>query len=173
MAAPIDTSITVNQGHRPLNSKESAEKKVTTALGKLIPGQARPHLQPVHPFTTHAVPPHRNAVGSVVAHFTSHPTASRAAAATSATATPPTRPDAASATPAPHDAAGTVAPAPKSPAAITAEHAAAALKAATATGPSITGTGIKRPEAATAAVGGPAKAVAAVVSGASFRPKHP
>jgi hypothetical protein len=173
MAAPIDTSITVNQGHRALSAKESAEKKVTTALGRLILGQAKPHPQPVHPFSTRAVPPHRNAVGSIIAHPTSHPAASRATAATTAPPTPPARPDAASATPAPHEAAGTPVPAPKGPAAIAAEHGAAALKAATAAGPSITGTGMKRPEAATAAVGGPAKAVAAAVGGASVRPKHP
>jgi len=176
VAAPIDTSITVNQGHRPLTRKEAAEKKVTTALEKLIPAQAKPH-PPAHPFTAHAVA-HRNAVGAVVQHSGPRTTANHAAAATgaSAPATPSAQPSPPAGTPAPHDASGTAAPAPKSPAAISAaanEHSAAVLRTVTANGPSINGTSIKKPDTATAAVGGPAKAVAAAVGGSSFRPKHP
>jgi hypothetical protein len=48
------------------------------------------------------------------------------------------------------------------------------LKIVTANGASVNGTGVAKPSAATAAVGGPAKTVAAAaVGGASFRPKHP
>jgi hypothetical protein len=48
------------------------------------------------------------------------------------------------------------------------------LKTVTANGASINGTGVAKPSMATAAVGGPAKTVAAAaVGGASFHPKHP
>jgi hypothetical protein len=175
--APIDTSITVNQGHRILTAKEAAAKRLKTELGKLVPDQAKPH-PPAHPFTAHVVPP-RNAVGAVAAHPAPSRTANHAAVAT-APAKPSAQPGAAAAataTPAPHDASGTAAPAPKSPSAISAEkneHGAAVLKIVTANGASANGTGVAKPSAATAAVGGPAKTVAAAaVGGASFRSKHP
>jgi hypothetical protein len=174
--APIDTSITVNQGHRVLTGKEAAAKRLTTELGKLIPGKAKPH-PPVHPFVVHAVP-HRNAIGAVAAHSAS-PTANHAAA-TTAPVKPGAQPGAiatAPATPGLRDGSGTAAPGPKSPAAISAEnngHGAAVLKTIIANGPSINGTGIAKSFTATAAVGGPAKTVAAAaVGGSSFRPRHP
>jgi hypothetical protein len=173
--APIDTSITVNQGHHPLTGKEAAAKKLTAEPGKLIPGQAKPH-PPAHPFLAHAVA-RRNAVGAVATRVMPRAGNHAAVAAgASAPATPAGRSGAAAmapATPAPHDVSGTAATAPKSPAAIAADHSAAALKAATTNGPSINGTGIRRSDTTTGAVGGPAKAVAAAVSGSSFRPKHP
>jgi hypothetical protein len=172
--APPDTSITVNQGHHPLNAKEAAEKKLTTALGKLIPGQAKLR-PPTHPFAAHVVPP-RNATGALAAHPT--PPAANRAAVVTAPAKPAAQPGAAAAsalaTPGPHDVSGTAAPASKSPAAIAGDHGAAVLKIVTANGASVNGTGVAKPAAATAAVGGPAKTVAAAaVGGASFRPKHP
>jgi hypothetical protein len=172
--APPDTSITVNQGHHPLNAKEAAEKRLTTALGKLIPGQAKPH-PPTHEFAAHAVPP-RNATGALAAH-PAPPAANRAAVAT-APAKPAAQPGAATAsdpaTPGPHDVSRTAAPASKSPAAIAGDHGAAVLKIVTANGASVNGTGVAKPSAVTAAVGGPTKTVAAAaVGGASFRPKHP
>jgi hypothetical protein len=166
-AAPIDTSITVNQGHPRVTGKDSAAKKLNIAFGA---PPAKPHLeQPVYPFAAHVVA-RRNAVGAAV--HVPRATVNHAGAATVAFA-PAAHPGAAPAAPALPDAGATVAPAPKTPAATSAEHAAAALKAAIANGPSITGTGIKRPEAATAAVGGSKKVVAGVVSGNSFRPRHP
>jgi hypothetical protein len=180
-AAPIDTSITVNQGHRILTAKEAAAKRLSTELGKLVPTQAKPQHPPAHPLTVHA-PVRRNAVGIVVQHADPRTTANRAAAATKAPAPTKSAPQpgptaAAPATPTPRDVSGTAAPAPKSPAAVAAEnnaHSAAVLKTVTANGPSINGTGVARSPTATAAVGGPAKTVAAAaVGGASFRPKHP
>jgi hypothetical protein len=168
--APVDTSITVNQGHRILTAKEAAAKRLKTELGKLVPDQAKPH-PPTHPFATHVVPP-RNALGAAVGHPDSR------AARTTAPAKPAAQPGAAAtapATPAPHDVGGaTTALAPKSPATIAAEHSAAVLKTVTANGPGINGTGVAKPSTATAAIGGPAKTVtAAAIGGASFRPKHP
>jgi hypothetical protein len=172
--APIDTSITVNQGHRILTAKEAAAKRLKTELGKLVTDQAKPRL-PAHPWTTHVVPP-RNAVGAVAGHAAPR-TANHAGVAT-APAKPAAQPGAAAtapATPAPHDVGGaTTALAPKSPATIAAEHSAAVLKTVTANGPGINGTGVAKPSTATAAIGGPAKTVtAAAIGGASFRPKHP
>jgi hypothetical protein len=172
-AAPIDTSITVNQGHRIFTGKEAAAKRLGTELGKLTPGQAKPR-PPVQPIGAH-VPAHRNAVGTVVAHADPRTAAKPAATAAARASAPPalaTQTGAVTApTPASHDVIGTATP--KTPTAAAAEHGAAALRTVTANGPSITGTGVAKPSTATAAVGGPAKAVAAAVGGASFHPKHP
>jgi hypothetical protein len=179
--APIDTSITVNQGHRILTGKEAAAKKLTTALGKPVPGQAKPH-PPAHPLTAH-LPPPRNALGAVAQHADPHAATKRAGTETGAAAAGASTPAAsaahlgatatAPATPAAREPGGTATPARKTPVATAAEHGAAALRAMTANGPSINGTGVARPSTATAAVGGPAKSVAAAVGGASIRPKHP
>jgi hypothetical protein len=176
--APIDTSITVNQGHRILTGKEAAAKRLSTELEKLNARiQVKPHL-PAHPFAAH-VAPVRNALGAAVVHPSS-PAGNRAAVATgaSAPAKPGAQPGAAAGgastvpTPAPHDVIGTATLTPKTPAA--AERGAAVLKTVTANGPSVNGTGVAKSSAATAAVGGPTKTVtAAAVGGSSFRPKHP
>jgi hypothetical protein len=175
MAAPIDTSITVNQGLRRATAKDSIAKKLNTTFGTPATGQSKSHPQPVHPVGAQ-VPAPRNAVGAVVQHADPRTTAKPAAATTKAASAPAAQPGVAvtaAAAPAPHDASGTAAPAQRIPGATAAGHGAAALKAVTVSGPSINGTGIKRPDTATAAVVGPAKAVAAAVSGTSFRPKHP
>jgi hypothetical protein len=48
-----------------------------------------------------------------------------------------------------------------------------ALAIAATSGPSINGTGMIRPGVGTGAVGGTAKIASGVISGSSFRPKHP
>ncbi|MBV9969602.1 MAG: hypothetical protein JO228_06435, partial [Xanthobacteraceae bacterium] len=63
-AAPIDTSITVNQGHRLLSGKQAAENQFATALGKLIPSHAKSHPTPGHPSAGTTLPA-RNAVGAL------------------------------------------------------------------------------------------------------------
>jgi hypothetical protein len=170
---PIDTSITVNQGHirettNHDTGKHSVFKPKNGTIEPTIIGHTKPHLPPVHSVADRA-PAHRNAVGAVVEHVTSHAAKSPVAPAT---ATPPSHPGAM-----PTSVSGTAPPAPKSPSAISAEsneHGAAVLKTVTASGAVINGTGVAKPSMAAAAVGGPAKPVAtAAVGGASFRPRHP
>jgi hypothetical protein len=167
MGAPIDTSITVNQGRR-ITGNDAVTKKLNTIFGTPVIGQSKPHTQPVPPVKTH-VPPTRNAVGAPIQHADRRTTANRAPAGTGGAvpggATPAAQPAA--------SAAASATPTPKTPDAAAAERGAAALRAATANGPSINGTGGAKPATATAAVGGPAKAVAAAVSGSSIKPRHP
>jgi hypothetical protein len=176
--APIDTSITVNQGHirdsgnRDTGNRDSGKHSVfkQPKIGTVEPtivGHTKTRLPPVNSAGTHTSP-HRNAVGSVVEHIA--PGAPRRPAAAGTEATPPSHPGLASV-----GAVGTAPLPPKGSAAISAannDHGAAALKTVTTNGASINGTGAK-PTMATAAVGGPAKTVAAAAGGASFHPRHP
>jgi hypothetical protein len=164
--APIDTSITVNQGHIRDTGKHSVFTQPRNGtLEPTIIGHTKTHLPSVNSVNAH-ISAHRNAVGSVVEHVALG--TPKKPAAVGAEATPPSHPGQAAV------AVGDTAPlTPKSPAAISAannNHGAAVLKTVTTNGASINGTGAAK---ATAAVGGPARAVAAAVGGASFHPKHP
>jgi hypothetical protein len=155
-AAPIDTSISVNQGHRLLTRKEAAAKKLTAELGKLIPRQAKPH-SPAHPFTAHVAPPH-NAVGAAVEH-------DKAAGKNM-------HPEPGGAPPPSATIHGTTTT--KTDPAKSQERTTTALKVVAATGQGISGTGTMRPAAGPAALGGLAlaKFAAGGLNGGSFRPKH-
>ena len=181
--APIDTSITVHQGHdtnkstkgQPLkNAKASVAVGTSPKQDQIAGRQPAPVLQ-------------RNAIGAKV---DSGKTADSGAATArtpvaSSTATPAAQP-ATSSTPqgagAPVSDPSTKAangPAPTNsatPATTPTDKRTignAALVVVTKNAPSINGTGMMRPGAGTGVVGGPAKITAGVVSGNSIHLKHP
>jgi hypothetical protein len=173
--APIDTSITVNQGRQPVDRKGRSLLPKTKAAA--TPGLAIKQLgHDLH----HAAPAfepgaiaHRNAVGAIVGHdkTAAHPAAGQGVARAQGAATPQhtgvalhepntklvTEPVK---TPSPGAAEG-------------GERTATALKVVTSNGLGISGTGVTRPGLAAGALGGPAKTATGVLSGNSFRSRHP
>jgi len=191
--AEIDTRITVHQGR---NAPKNNSKTLKAAIGPgrtIVPGTASPPTNPIAPVTNvghrrahdqHQKPPgvangvpQRNAIGAVVDKSVKPGNTSPIGAAApinTSTAAPTTNS-------APPPGAGAMVHDPKPPinppsgATQIGNHAAGstALAIVTTSGPSINGTGMIRPGSGTGAVGGAAKIASGVVSGSSFRPKHP
>jgi hypothetical protein len=172
--APIDTSITVNQGRQPNKGKGHSPTKPKAAA---TPG---PVLRQLGHELHHAAPAagpgaiaHRNAVGAIVE---TAKTATQDGAGQrvprAPIAAPPQHAGAA-----PHEANTKPVTAPaKTPSLGTAEggeRASAALKVVTSNGLGISGTGMTKPGLGAVALGGPPKITAGVLSGNSFRQRHP
>ena len=191
--AEIDTRITVHQGRNaPKNTPRTL--KAAIAPGKVIvPGTVIAPTNAMAPATNpghhhvqdqHQKPagvangvPQRNAIGAVVDKSVRPGNTSPIGAAApinTSTAAPTTNT-------APPPGAGAIVHDPKPPinppsgTTQTGSHAAGttALAIVTTSGPSINGTGMTRPGSGTGAVGGSPKIASGVVSGSSFRPKHP
>jgi hypothetical protein len=168
--AEIDIRITVHQGHETIKGKDRLFKKSKTATAPGI-GLKHEPVHIVHPKSPVGpdAGPHRNPVGTkVVKHD------KKAAPGKTAVAAPP-QPGGVTHEPDKSDnkvVTGNAA-APTKTSSPAGAAAGAALKTATANGPSVGGTGTARPGSATVALGGPPKIAAGVLSGNSFRPKHP
>jgi hypothetical protein len=173
--APIDISITVNQGRLPSKGKGrslTTKRKVTATPGLALKQPGHDLHQPAPAAGTGAVA-HRNAVGAVlehdrtVAHGSAGLAVPRALIAVSPQHTGATD----------HSPKITPATAPvKIPslgAAESGDHTSPSLKVVSSNGLGISGTGMARPGLGAQALGGPAKIDAGVLSGNSFRPRHP
>jgi hypothetical protein len=172
--ALIDTSITVNQERQTNKGRgHSLTKPKATATPGLALKQLGHDLHHAAPAVGAGAIAHRNAVGAIVetdktvAHGGAGQGVPRAPIAA-----PPQHAGAV-----PHDPNTKPVTAPaKTPSPGTAEggeHASAALKVVTSNGLGISGTGMTRPGLGAVALGGPPKIATGVLSGNSFRPRHP
>jgi hypothetical protein len=172
--APIDTSITVNQGRQPDKGKgHSPTKLKVTATPGLALRQLGHDLHHAAPAVGPGAIAHRNAVGAIVEH---DKTVTRGGAGQGVPRTPVAMPPQHAGS-VPHDPNTKPVTAPaKTPSPGTAEggeHVSAALKVVTSNGLGISGTGMTRPGLGAVALGGPPKITAGALSGNSFRPRHP
>jgi hypothetical protein len=178
----IDTHITVNQGRetiKGLGKRQLRSSNVNIATGI---GLKRQHVVERSQRTPTRSPGdrRRNSVGAVVDKAaTEHRNATGAVVLSPTTAGPELK-----ANPAPLATGMTVltpnavSPAGNAPVPPVATQAnrgntASAVTVATTNGLSINGTGLIRPASRIAAIGGPAKMAPGMLSGNSFRPKHP
>lgn len=179
--APIDTRITVNQGHETI--KGFGKRQFRNSNVNVAAGGKRQHVadrhqgtltQPLGDRRRNSIGAivergkdveHRNAVGIAVIPTTTTGSEPKVNSTPSATGTTIRVPNV------------SVGNAPinnSSPVATQANRGSAAgVTVTTTNGPSINGTGMIRPASRIAAIGGPAKVAPGVLSGNSFRPKHP